>query len=334
MRTLLHSALATCVLTSLAAVPARAQYQDLPGPNALTLYTSNKNEAYNVARGTVFTANADFSVVGASLWTNQINGTPIVATWRLWQTTNYPGNVNGVLLASANVTWSFDLGTTFYDVSFPTAVSLSAGNRYHLEVQYAQSAQENWFYPYNIGNNNLGLVSVDDGTLGGNTANTVMPLIRLNIVPGCPTPIAYCTAKTNSLGCTPTIEFAGTPSTTSGLVFTISASNVITNKPGVLLYTNAGRVSVPFQGGVRCVNSPLLRSTAIYSGGHPPPDDCAGVYSIDMNAFAVGALGGTPASYLLVPGTVVEAQVWGRDHGFASPNNSTLSNGLEYTVCP
>jgi hypothetical protein len=145
----------------------------------------------------------------------------------------------------------------------------------------------------------------------------------------------YCTAKINSLGCTPAIGSSGAPSASAGSGFTVNCANVRNNKSGLLFYGVTGQAAIAFQGGTLCVKSPVKRTPATTSGGTPAPaNDCSGIYAIDMNAFAVGSLGGSPLPALTVAGTVVDCQWWGRDPGFPAPNNTTLSNGLEYTVCP
>ncbi len=149
-----------------------------------------------------------------------------------------------------------------------------------------------------------------------------------------PPPVVYCTAKTTSNGCVPAIGGVGTPSATAGSGFVVTTTNMINKKPCVLFYSSSGQAAIPFQGGTLCVKTPIKRTPPTSTGGNPPPNDCSGAPSIDMNQFAVGGLGGTPAPYLQVPGTVICCQYWGRDPGFVAPNNTQLSDGLQYIVGP
>jgi hypothetical protein len=149
----------------------------------------------------------------------------------------------------------------------------------------------------------------------------------------CTGAVAYCTPKTNTLGCVPFVGASGAASATATSGFVITCSQVRNNKNGLLFYGFNGRTGVPFQGGTFCVQPPVVRSLLINSGGNPvPADDCSGVFSMDMNAFASGNLGGSPWPTLTVVGTVVDCQWWGRDPG--AVGNTSLSNGLEYAVCP
>jgi len=146
-------------------------------------------------------------------------------------------------------------------------------------------------------------------------------------------PLVYCSAKLNSLGCTPAIESLGAATAGASSGFLVSATQVRNNKSGLLLYGINGRTATPFYGGTLCVAPPIKRTPGTSSGGNAPPaNDCSGVFVIDMNAFAAGALGGSPLPALSVPGTAVNCQWWGRDPGFAPPDNITLSDALEYLI--
>jgi hypothetical protein len=148
------------------------------------------------------------------------------------------------------------------------------------------------------------------------------------------TPSSYCTAKTNSLGCLPAIGSVGLPSASSSSGFTLHGRPFLNNKTGLLCYGIDGPLASPFGGGTLCVTAPLYRTPTQHSGGNHGAPDCSGVYAIDMNSFAAGVLGGQPIAELSQIGTSVYCQYFSRDPGFAAPNNVSLSNGLQYFVCP
>jgi hypothetical protein len=143
----------------------------------------------------------------------------------------------------------------------------------------------------------------------------------------------YCTSKVNSLGCAPAMDYIGAPSATNAGPFVVRGTNVRNNKTGLLFYGVSGQASGAFQGGTLCIKSVIRRAPGVSSAGTPAPaNDCSGIYQIDMNAFAAGLVGGNPLPGLSVVGTIVHCQWWGRDPGFAPPNNTTLTNALKYTV--
>lgn len=144
---------------------------------------------------------------------------------------------------------------------------------------------------------------------------------------------AYCQAKLTSNGCLPTIRFTCIATSDADGGFAITCETVINQKPGLLLYGLAGPAALPFQGGTLCVQPPTRRGPLVVSGGSSPPTvDCSGRFVLDMDAYASG--GGNALPELLIAGTTVNAQWWGRDPGFLPPVDTLLSNGLQYTVLP
>lgn len=103
------------------------------------------------------------------------------------------------------------------------------------------------------------------------------------------------------------------------------------------MYSTSGAQSLPFQGGVLCVASPIRRGPVLDSGGSAAPaNDCTGSWSIDFNAFHaswlhVDAVWSPP---LIAPGTTVWAQWWGRDPGYPSAFASVLTDAVEFVMEP
>lgn len=143
----------------------------------------------------------------------------------------------------------------------------------------------------------------------------------------CPPAVTYCTAKVNSLGCTPSIGWSGGfASWSDPNPFSIEATNVLNLKTGLCFYGIIGPAVIPFQGGTLCTLPPLRRTPIQFSGGSPP-SSCTGTHSFDFNAWLQG--GNDPNVQV---GQRINAQYWTRDP--QSSNGTGLTNALDFTVCP
>ena len=139
-------------------------------------------------------------------------------------------------------------------------------------------------------------------------------------------PVTYCTAKLNSQGCMPEIGFRGAPSLSVGDNFHITASSVLNNKPGLMLWS-LNQNSIPFAGGTLCLG-PLFHRTAVQmSHGNPPPNDCSGSYDFQFTQAYLNA-------HALAAGVTVYCQFYSRDDGFPAPQSIGLTDAVRFTVLP
>jgi hypothetical protein len=140
-------------------------------------------------------------------------------------------------------------------------------------------------------------------------------------------PFTYCTSKTNTQGCLPYIDFHGFASATDTDPFLITANDVINQKNGLFFYGTSGAHNGAFQGGTKCVLSPVRRTPVQNSGGDPLPNNCSGTYTYDMNARIQSG-----ADLSLIVGADVNGQFWMRDP--FSPFTTGLTNGIQFRICP
>ncbi|HTF91145.1 MAG TPA: hypothetical protein VK843_22205 [Planctomycetota bacterium] len=305
--------------SAIAQTPCHAEFGD-------NVFTDNVSMGGpNLTLVIKFTVPTSFQATAVEVFTGEASGLNSVQIWSDNAGQNQP------LAVLSSGSWNMSSTNSWQGAPLQSAVPLTAGTIYWLGWNPINNAQANTDRSQ-PGNGQLYNASFDGGQSWFGPFQDVEHW-KFRIFGSCNGPVTYCTAKLNSLGCTPSISGVGTPSPTALSGFTVLGSNVRNQKVGLLLYSLTGRAATPFQGGFLCLAPAIRRSTSANSGGTAlPASDCSGVYSIDMNAFAHGVLGGTPSPALQVPGQQVNCQWWGRDPGLPVPNNSTLTDALEYTL--
>lgn len=145
---------------------------------------------------------------------------------------------------------------------------------------------------------------------------------NLYVIPESPT--TYCTAKTNSAGCSPQISTTGSPTFTGADDFVITANSVLPSKPGLFFFGLQSMSALPFLGGVLCVQPPLVRTPVQLSTAGVA---CEGTYAY---AFQQTRMIG----YGLLPGDRFFGQYWTRDRAHPDGTGVGLSDAVDVLVLP
>jgi hypothetical protein len=164
-----------------------------------------------------------------------------------------------------------------------------------------------------------------DGQINGNTVPD-SGWVRV-VLSGTPLPDIYCTAKTNSAGCSPLIGSYGAASVSIGNNFTFVAANVLENMNGMLIWSLTP-AAIPFGGGTLCLGSPVQRTPVqMAQTAAPGSYPCLGLYTYTFTQAYM-------AQHGFAPGDDLYAQFWSRDTGFAAPQNIGLTAAMHAVILP
>lgn len=145
-----------------------------------------------------------------------------------------------------------------------------------------------------------------------------------------PAPVASCSAKLTSQGCTPQLAVLGAPSLTVGDPLTLLARSVTPNVRCMGLWSRTG-ASTPFAGGTLCVAAPVRRWPVAQSSAGAADASCQGHLT---GSVAIAIPRATLAATGLAPGQTLHTQIWFRDNGFPMPDNIGLTGSCLLTVWP
>ena len=145
----------------------------------------------------------------------------------------------------------------------------------------------------------------------------------------CGVATSYCTAGVSASGCQATMSTLGTPSATQPTGFSLVASGVEGAKDGLFFYGTNGPQANPWGNGssFQCVTPPVFRAGLLNGTGSTGA--CNGAFSQDMHALWSSNPAKNPG-----PGATVQAQAWYRDPMNTSNQTTSLSDAVEFTVCP
>jgi hypothetical protein len=142
---------------------------------------------------------------------------------------------------------------------------------------------------------------------------------------------SFCTSKTSSLGCVPTLSSSSATVSKSGApATTLTASPVPGGPglPGILIYSKTPPISpISTAFGFLCLGA-FARAGAFPSSPGGTPGTCTGTYNWNLAAIAAGTPG-------ILVGDTLRIQGWYRDTGFPPPGNANFSHGIEIlTIVP
>ena len=145
-------------------------------------------------------------------------------------------------------------------------------------------------------------------------------------------PVSYCTAGTSASGCQAFITAAGTPSATLSSGFTLNVADLEGSKDGLFFYGTNGRQANTWGSGTSfvCVVPPRVRGGLLIGTG--TSGACDGSFSQDLNARWCATC--PKPSHNPGPGAVMQAQLWYRDPQNTSNQTSSMSDAIEFVVCP
>lgn len=159
------------------------------------------------------------------------------------------------------------------------------------------------------------------------SANNTDGEIRGQIEVQTSNPVPYCSAKISSLGCIPTINWQGSPTSSGPDDFKVGASDVLNNSMSVLYWSRISTIT-PFMNGTLCIDSASKTiAVARPSGGNPPPSDCSGVPVFDFTQAIMTANG-------LAAGDLLFAQWWYRDPANIDGTGFGLTDALAFEILP